>query len=113
MTVTEFMQKKNEILRDITGLTLVPEEQIVEVPKTMLNTDSTDIGNGDICPYCRIFMNCNGCPMDIAGNNCDISDNSTYEAVATEYNSLRGTYSFYEEPMIKVLVEQYNKELGE
>ena len=111
MTVVEFLREKNKIIKDVTGLTLIPESQIQEVPKHKLSEYimySKLLGD-DICPYCLVFEECKDCPMNIAGNKCDYYNcNSTWGKTSIEWRSLAK-----EEDILKLnaLVKQYNKEI--
>ena len=115
MTVTEFLIKKNKIIKHYTGLTLVPEEQIEECKQYPLIIDS----NAGICPYCLAYYKkehtCRNCPMAKQHNKCD-DEKSTYQDVIDfcfeHYVTLRLTAKqtpFYNE--LKSLVKKYNKEL--
>lgn len=104
MTTVEFINKKNKILFDLTGIMLVPEDQIQECEQKEL------FSCNDVycCPYCQVYYNynCKGCPMHKAGNGCE--DGSTYDQV---FYRLDASICSIRE--IKELVEQYNIELKE
>lgn len=104
MTVTEYIHKKNAIIKEFTGKTLVPNDQIMEceqVPLSM-DTDST------ACPYCAIFVNrhkvCKGCPM-FSDECCP-----TYYTIIDYIGG-----SLVEDPIIgrrlRKLIKEYNSEL--
>lgn len=50
MTVTEYIHKKNAIIKEFTGKTLVPNDQIMECEQVPLSMDTDSIA----CPYCAI-----------------------------------------------------------
>ncbi len=88
MTNIEFLTRKNEIIKDVTGRTLVPEDQIVELkhlPELTVDSGCGEELGTHICTYCAIFygdefnatdVNCTGCPMKEAGNRCNDKDSS-------------------------------------
>ena len=117
MTVTSYMRSKNKILREHIGIDfdLVPEDQIKECTQYLLSVDDS----ANSCPYCLEYLegDCRGCPMRIAGNECDDSDDgddtwARYIAYAEEMGIDMHTFpaSLAYEPM-KKLIEQYNREL--
>ena len=87
MTPIEYMHQKNALVKRVTGHTLIPEDQIVDVKVVELMPSEvlSDIN----CPYCRVYrgiIDCTGCPMDEAHNNC--SDmNSTYQLCDAAWNA--------------------------
>ena len=102
MTTIQYIQAKNKILFDLSGITLVPESQMMEIPITRLYLDS----DSSCCTYCRHFVNCVGCPMYLAGNDCD-ANHSTYNQVRDKLKILELRHI----PAIHDLVNQYNEEL--
>ena len=74
MTTKEYLIAKNAIVKRVTGLTLVPEDQIVDTPKVVLTSDKEDDGklHSGICPYCILYISndCVECPMTKANNRC-------------------------------------------
>ena len=95
MTVKRYIENKNQAVFDETGETLVPEWQIVDVPKSpeMIDAMHTYIHeltspgfNGTLlansnCPYCVAFQkgpkrSCEYCPMALANNRCFLKDSS-------------------------------------
>jgi len=118
MKVTKFIKQKNTIIHKLTGITLVPEEQIKKVPKRKLtfNNDAT------ACPYCHIYylsdenIECTGCPMYKAENGCntDRCDNHTYHQLDqwvlenTAYYDLSKWYQSI--PEMVELYEKYNRQ---
>jgi len=81
MTTTELINKKNQIVFNVTGKMLVPVDQIVEVEairlEPMLHL------SGSSCIYCEVFRSgCSNCPMAMAGNECIKDENNTFEVCA-------------------------------
>jgi hypothetical protein len=78
MTTKEYIIAKNKLIKKHTGLTLVPEDQIIDLPfkKLYIYTDES------ACPYC-IHFECHDCPMHKANNSCG-SITGTYWTV-TDY----------------------------
>ena len=116
MLVIEFIARKNKIIFDACGVTLVPQEQIKEIPKNKLGTS----GDSDACPYCREFLilKCVGCPMMEAGNHCG-DDGSTWVLVREALNKDLGRgiaphiiFSGVSKDL-KILITEFNKDLGE
>ena len=79
MSVVEFLKRKNEIVKAVTGVILVPEDQIMDIPEDErtpldLNDDLSeyDFLGTEYCPYCALYFDndCEGCPMYEAGNRC-------------------------------------------
>jgi hypothetical protein len=104
MTVEEYIRKKNEILYDITGITLVPEDQIIDIDPMKLSIES----DSKACPYCIEYLfkyeSCKSCPMFLAGNECVVNDNNTYEETR---NGLEG--SIIKIKKIRDLIKEYNE----
>jgi len=128
MTALQYMIRKNEIIHDLTELTLIPDDQLIDVPPQYLFFEGLAPGrrsDAKICPYCIIYLNreerdyeneslCAGCPMDTADNNCITKhdDTSTYEHVR---EALREDYDYsdiHEIPAIQILIAKYNKQFG-
>ena len=119
MTVTEYIKRKNKIIFDEIGVTLVPESQIKECPQKFLNTGS----DANMCPYCLVYdqdsedTKCEGCPMYDAENDCNAEDwDSTWRDVCRELKMEGGgTYYIFNYPkfhqILQNLVNQYNEEL--
>lgn len=110
MTVSEYIRKKNKIIFDVCGLTLVPEEQIEECPQFELST----IDDTYACPYCRVYLDyddfCAKCPMSKAGNCCVDDSTDTYFVVANALGfSIVSNKRVIEK--LEPLIEQYNNEL--
>jgi len=113
MTVTEFIKRKNEIVKRVTGLTLVPDDQIEECEQIKLQQSVSfkTLGAG-ICPYCMVYNKdesciCNDCPMNKANNDCS-EINSTWREINPVWRN-KATESDMKE--LEELVKQYNKEL--
>ena len=88
MSTKEFLKKKNAIVKRVTNLVLIPEDQIVDTPRVMLTTnDHIRNLHSDMCPYCITYhdaneedMTCANCPMSEAGNKCGDDDDDTWTA---------------------------------
>jgi hypothetical protein len=109
MSVKEFIKKKNKIIYDEFGITLVPEDQIEECPKHKLDTYSAIRA----CPYCVVYVNdrCVDCPMYKAGNEC----NSVVSTWSNFHLKLgMNLIEFYESnKKIQKLYAKYNKQFKE
>ena len=113
MTVREYTERKNELIKKYTEMVLVPEDQIVdmELPEDkMLSMDN----DGNACPYCLVFSDsdngCPGCPMSEAGNCCS-NNGSTYANIlkyTEDVAIVNEGMPWYEE--LYSLVIQFNKE---
>ena len=81
MTTKEYIEKKNELVFKMTGLTLVPEDQIVDT-KYIDKFAAVEYLSKFNCPYCLAYLNkdCKDCPMFEAGKHC-LSMDSTYSKV--------------------------------
>ena len=84
MTVTNYIRQKNALVHAVTGLTLVPEEQIKDVTALPLNSKMFSRLTSGSCPYCTVYESeCTGCPIEEADNACilpneDTNTNSTW-----------------------------------
>ena len=112
MTEIEYIKRKNAMIFKHTGVTLVPPDQIEDCEQKPLSIE----GDAYACPYCKAYYlptgNCEGCPMAKAGNECDISDNNTYNQVRDAVITSRiisKAAPWHDE--LKELIEQYNREL--
>jgi len=79
MTTKQYIHKKNDIVLRVTGVILVPADQIVDIPPVLLSTEPISWLDGSICPYCRAFQkeeDCPDCPMYLANNRCSSSSNT-------------------------------------
>lgn len=114
MSTKKFLRKKNKLVKRVTGVTLIPKDQIVETPRVQLDDNDYDSLNADICPYCHIYRThinafqhtCDECPMAKAGNKCESKLPSSWK----EANNLwidKATKSDQQE--LQELVVQYNK----
>lgn len=108
MTAKQYMKRKNNILEDMSGVVLVPKEQIVKTSFILMNPIGT---NANICPYCLIYNDCIDCPMENEDNNCG-EDHSSYNKTMDELRTRTKYKSIHEVPEIIDLVKQYNAELG-
>ena len=116
MTPEEYTRRKVEIVKRYTGETLVPDDQITDIPVTehMIDAMKSYIVaqnkghamstlDGDICVYCSKYYNvdlntCNGCPMFEAGNDC--GDNGSSYDICTD-----ALEAIDESGLIKELIE--------
>lgn len=106
MTVIEYINRKNTILFNKTGIQLIPDDQIVECKQVRL-TKTTFAS--DMCPYCKVYIDCMECPMKLAGNQCGtVTD--TWSIMLRIYEGL-ATNSFVDDIELVELVDQYNREL--
>lgn len=108
MTVVEYIRRKNAIIEKACGVTLVPEDQIAELPRSRLSMDT----DAEACPYCVEYLlaNCKGCPMQEAENMCGGDDDNTYDEVTYKI----GFFTEEESPIyddLSALVNQFNEEL--
>ena len=104
MTVREYIEKKNELTLKYAGVKIVPEEQIVDMEPVELGSIPS------ACPYCLKYYgnDCEGCPMDEAGNNCIDSDSTWMKFVRIMRNE--GWLGYRNER--DKLVDEYNKSNG-
>ena len=114
MKTKTFLRKKNKIVKAVTGLTLVPENQIVDEEPVRLDTYNDDTRNlhSGLSPYCisrteYIISDCSTCPMHLAGNNCKTEYNSTWEQNQIKWIQLSTTED--QNKLLK-LVKKYNKQ---
>lgn len=116
MTTVEFIHKKNALVKRVTGVILVPEDQIVETPRVHLPINK-DTGFGGLgaaeCPYCQIYREipndifCTKCPIELAGNRCVSIEESSYH-IADRLWIEKSTKADHKE--LRALCEEYNKE---
>ena len=106
MSTLTYMKKKNKILKKLTGITLIPKDQLVSLEATYLSIES----DSAICPHCIAYgkYNCKDCPMAIAGNKCSIDEDNTYDQIIDALPS--NYYNIYQVPAIKKLVKKFNKQ---
>ena len=116
MTISEFLTKKNAILKKYSDIDLIPPEQIIEpnvapggierIKETL--SFKTD---GLLCPYCILYdldydqnhpefideplTRCTTCPMSLQDNNCH------------HFLTLKGQEPTYRQ-MIEFLKDSYN-----
>ena len=101
MTVLEYINKKNTIVEEYTGYILIPDNQKVDLPITpkmvsdmvayleVTSEIPITVGENPLvyanCPYCAEYntfdTDCGNCPMELAGNNCNSSEDSTFLSV--------------------------------
>ncbi len=106
MSVKEFIKKKNKIIYDELGVTLVPEDQIEECPKHKLVTYSATRA----CPYCVVYFNdyCVACPMYKADNECK-SIGSTWSRFHLKLD-ISPTEFYNSNKKLQKLYDDYNKQ---
>lgn len=107
MTTLEFIKEKNHIIKKYTGITLIPESQMIDIPKTQLNMTADRYA----CPYCMQFLKfqCKSCPMFDANNDCH-DTHSTYHQMCLaigDKDMVATSSPWFEE--LKMLINQYNK----
>jgi len=79
MTSLEYMQKKNKLVKRVTGKVLIPNDQLKNVRYSREFKPSISLKDIN-CPYCVFYDSCSDCPMSRAGNNCNSID-STFSVV--------------------------------
>jgi len=116
MTTKEFIIEKNRIVKRVTRVTLVPEDQIVDEDKVYLDAFYYGSLDAKMCPYCenrrRGFggsIDCETCPMYRAGNYCDDVE-STWKEANARWRKLAKEKDRDE---LKFLVAVYNNEAEE
>ena len=118
MSVVEFIKRNSEIVKAVTGVTLVPEDQIVDIPedkRTPLDLDDdlseySFLGT-EYCPYCALYFNdkdCKGCPVYEAGNDCNQEDNNNTWMKANDIWMEKSTEKDWKK--LRDLVAEYNKQ---
>ena len=117
MTSKQYLKRKNKIVKRVTGLTLVPKDQIKKHPFAELDTGdyylskAGELLTSDICTYCVLYIDndCVDCPMHKAGNACQANDYSTWKKA----NILWGKKSLKTDWQELIdLANQYNDEEG-
>ena len=109
MTIREYIERKNALTLEQTGIVLVPEDQIIDMEPMELSFTNRD---AMACPYCTKWVasqnDCDGCPMQEAGNECAGAVGNTYDQIVESLgNSLINSLEGLEE-----LIEEYNKSNG-
>jgi len=122
MSVVEFIQRKNQIIFDDLGVTLVPEDQIEECTKHKL---FLDINPTSACPYCAVYyynpeeddedsddpdLWCPHCPMAKAGNVCGIHADDTFTTFTDSLGVTTVMEYYKSSSKIAKLYEEYNKQ---
>lgn len=108
MIIPEFIEKKNSIIYDAVGITLVSDRFITDMKITenimsamndyvRFSKEKFEKGkvylNKDLCPYCNVYLaaagvlGCTGCPLYDGGNGC-LEVRSTYSRVTTAIKTL-------------------------
>ncbi len=115
MKVVDYIRRKNAILFDITGIQLVPDSQIIDIPAEDVGILSVT-NDSSCCPYCKVFLpkspflDCEGCPMYEQGNDCYNVD-STYRRILGRLQERTAVKNINDIHRIKKLVKKYNEEL--
>lgn len=115
MKVKKFLKKKNKIIKKVTGMDLIPKDQIKKTPfKHLSFYTNFDINvlSAAICPYCisyQKYTDCSGCPMSDAGNKCITNPESTWHKSKDIWIE-KATKK--DKKKLKKLCNQYNKEEG-
>lgn len=113
MTVKQYIEEKNAIVFKHTGIKLVPDSQIIDMPgyaePLFLHTDD------DTCPYCHYyydnkFESCIGCPMHEANNDCNCS-NSSYQRIIKHLNNYAIVRHQPIREELSFLITKFNSEL--
>ena len=118
MSVAEFLRRKNEIIKAVTGVILVPEDQIVDIPEDkrvlLAQKKKYDLFehyylNADYCPYCALYFSdeCKDCPMCKAGNCCNKNDHSTWYVANNLWMEKSSGVDWMK---LKELIDEYNKQ---
>ena len=121
MSVVEFLRRKNEIVKEVTGTIIVPENQIKEIPEDKREPlgycNVEDISEykalaSKLCPYCLAYLdsNCEGCPMLEAGNYCNEEGGRSTWWVADDLWVEKATEKDWEK--LRDLVVEYDKQFG-
>jgi len=87
MTALEYMIKKNELVKRVTGKILIPREQLEEVPYSSEFEPSIEIRSYN-CPYCNLFYNNRCCKCPMYKDNYCLTDDSTYDIVSKLWEEL-------------------------
>ena len=114
MNDVEFIKRKNAIVFSVTGEVLVPESQIENVGNTkkmngplasLREIPDTTMLHAGICPYCKVFNDCDGCPMYEAENWCNGSTPNTWKIANKKWMEL-STKS--DQTKLLNLINEYN-----
>lgn len=112
MTALTFMIKKNMLCEKHLSITLIPEDQLEDVPSEKLNYSIPIPLKDSTCPYCVTHkLNCNDCIMFNKNNGCMTENNtSTWDKAVKAYNRLDyGDKIKFTTEYFK-LVDNYNKQ---
>ena len=122
MTTLEYMERKNKIVFDFTGIVLIPKDQLEDVKemygiKLVRQRTRSVITDADICPYCIAYDKCINCPMSLANNKCgnDYANNTYHEVMCAlkEVWPTKEHVSIKDIPGILGLVKEYNTSIDE
>ena len=108
MTVLEYIKRKNAIFHTKTGITLVEDKYLKDVPAVELGFRD----DGRMCPYCRVYpvsCDCAGCPMAV-DNHCE-EEGSSYMRICHALSTIPGRpANLSEDDDLIALVEEFNKQ---
>ncbi len=104
MKTSEFIRKKNKIIKKYTGIDLVPEDQIKDVD---FNSKMNMAYDSSCCPYCA--FGCKVCPMVLGNNRCGLED-STYTKVTLNYYRISDPNAPWHNEL-KALVNEWNEDI--
>lgn len=113
MTVVEYLHRNNALALKYFGVTIVPEDQIVEVEKRKLSAGWSTRS----CPYCLVYLcessdGCKACPMTLAGNRC-FDRNSTWNVFSNSLfvkEATNNMEAYYKE--LEQLIDEFNESNG-
>ena len=107
MTVETYIRRKNEIVKKATGVALVPEEQVEDIPD--FTKKLSMVNDMSACPYCIEYSpywgNCTICPMVKSGNKC-MDYNSTYVEATRDTDGIVRNPNI--RPKLKQLIKEFN-----
>ena len=122
MSNINYLTRKNALVFKVTGLTLIPENQIKDITPVKLDVwESQELSNfdmlaSDTCTYCAAYnygkdSSCENCPMSIAGNECAATDSSDTWSKANDAWTDKATEEDHQ--ALKDLALEYNKQFKE
>jgi len=117
MTSKQYLKKKNKIVKNVTGVTLIPKDQIVKHPFVELTEDLAILFKlpAVCCTYCQLYQedSCKKCPMAKAGNKCRTLENDDADNTWSKANEIwTETSTVKNMKKLLKLVKRYNKEKG-
>lgn len=122
MTTATYLAAKNALVLAVTGLILIPEDQIVDIKPAKLDVcldqglNDFDMLSSETCPYCAeysygSFLSCDDCPMALAGNECAGTAGIDTWSKANSAWQERSTEKDWQ--ALKDLAMEYNKQFKE